>query len=213
MIPPQESTKNSEGIPLRLDRGETDATLAHRMGEGLGVRVSGEVSSPRLRTSTLALCTCRQGQGEESMFAVRHSAALLHSTFCLLHSDGPTPLVRSPKNESPMTNRDPVPVRQSHFVARRWHRSIIEARTPHSHHSPFAFGTPSSSPLDIRHSTLSCPAHRPSPFALLHGCHLQFAIEQSAARQPRRTRPAAGEETETGVARAARWCATSMSIQ
>ena len=30
-------------LPLRLDRGETDATLAHRMGEGLGVR-AGEVS-------------------------------------------------------------------------------------------------------------------------------------------------------------------------
>jgi exosortase/archaeosortase family protein len=30
--------------PLRLVRGETDATLAHRMGEGLGVRASGEVS-------------------------------------------------------------------------------------------------------------------------------------------------------------------------
>ncbi len=31
--------------PLRHNRGETDATLAHRMGEGLGVRASGEVSS------------------------------------------------------------------------------------------------------------------------------------------------------------------------
>ena len=31
--------------PLRLDRGEADATLAHPMGEGLGVRGSGEVSS------------------------------------------------------------------------------------------------------------------------------------------------------------------------
>lgn len=31
--------------PLRLDRGESDATLAHPMGEGLGVRGSGEVSS------------------------------------------------------------------------------------------------------------------------------------------------------------------------
>ena len=30
-------------LPLRLDRGEADATLAHRMGEGLGVRAKGEV--------------------------------------------------------------------------------------------------------------------------------------------------------------------------
>ena len=30
--------------PLRRDRGESDATLAHRMGEGPGVRASGEVS-------------------------------------------------------------------------------------------------------------------------------------------------------------------------
>ena len=35
----------SSGSPLRLDRGESDATLAHPMGEGLGVRGSGEVSS------------------------------------------------------------------------------------------------------------------------------------------------------------------------
>ena len=27
-----------------LERGETDATLAHRMGEGLGVRASGDLS-------------------------------------------------------------------------------------------------------------------------------------------------------------------------
>ena len=32
--------------PLRHDRGEADATLAHRMGEGPGVRASGEVSPP-----------------------------------------------------------------------------------------------------------------------------------------------------------------------
>jgi hypothetical protein len=29
---------------LRLDRGEPDATLAHRMGEGLGVKAMLEVS-------------------------------------------------------------------------------------------------------------------------------------------------------------------------
>ena len=34
--------------PLRLDRGESDATLAHRMGEGLGVRALGEVSKLNL---------------------------------------------------------------------------------------------------------------------------------------------------------------------
>jgi len=33
-------------FPLRHVRGESDATLAHLMGEGLGVRASGEVSSP-----------------------------------------------------------------------------------------------------------------------------------------------------------------------
>ena len=32
------STAIRGGVPLRLERGETDATLAHRMGEGLGVR-------------------------------------------------------------------------------------------------------------------------------------------------------------------------------
>lgn len=32
-------------FPLRLDRRESDATLAYRMGEGLGVRVLGEVSN------------------------------------------------------------------------------------------------------------------------------------------------------------------------
>jgi hypothetical protein len=29
-------------LPLLLERGESDATLAHRMGEGLGVRASAE---------------------------------------------------------------------------------------------------------------------------------------------------------------------------
>ncbi len=35
-------------LPLRLERGESDATLAHRMGEGLGVRALGEVSKSDL---------------------------------------------------------------------------------------------------------------------------------------------------------------------
>ena len=35
-------------LPLRLDRGEPDATLAHRMGEGPGVRALGEVSKLHL---------------------------------------------------------------------------------------------------------------------------------------------------------------------
>jgi hypothetical protein len=42
------SCKRTQGtqntFPLRLERGESGATLAHRMGEGLGVRVLGEVS-------------------------------------------------------------------------------------------------------------------------------------------------------------------------
>jgi hypothetical protein len=38
----------SFSFPLRLDRGESDATLAHRMGEGLGVRALGEVAIPSL---------------------------------------------------------------------------------------------------------------------------------------------------------------------
>ena len=34
---PQENTENAQLLhPLGLDRGESDATLAHRMGEGLG---------------------------------------------------------------------------------------------------------------------------------------------------------------------------------
>jgi hypothetical protein len=32
-------------MPLPFDRGGSDATLAHRMGEGLGVRATGEVSN------------------------------------------------------------------------------------------------------------------------------------------------------------------------
>jgi hypothetical protein len=39
-----ESEKGAKHLPLRLERGESDATLAHRMGEGLGVREFGEVS-------------------------------------------------------------------------------------------------------------------------------------------------------------------------
>jgi hypothetical protein len=43
------ATKDHKGrkglLPLRLEWGESDATLAHRMGEGLGVRASGEVSN------------------------------------------------------------------------------------------------------------------------------------------------------------------------
>jgi hypothetical protein len=42
---------NSSPSPRSSDKwGETDATLAHRMGEGLGVRVSGEVSNSNLST-------------------------------------------------------------------------------------------------------------------------------------------------------------------
>jgi len=36
-------------LPLLLERGDSDAALAHRMGEGLGVRASGEESSPTCR--------------------------------------------------------------------------------------------------------------------------------------------------------------------
>ena len=34
----------ADSDPLRLERGEPNATLAHRMGEGLGVRALGELS-------------------------------------------------------------------------------------------------------------------------------------------------------------------------
>ena len=40
--PVRQTTRNPRRarnqLPLRLDRGASDATLAHRMGEGLGVR-------------------------------------------------------------------------------------------------------------------------------------------------------------------------------
>ena len=44
-------------LPLLLERGESDATLAHRMGEGLGVRAFGEVlfRAPR---SAIRICLC-----------------------------------------------------------------------------------------------------------------------------------------------------------
>ena len=44
------STARRFRFPLRLERGETDATLAHRMGEGLGVRAL--VSNPIHRPAT-----------------------------------------------------------------------------------------------------------------------------------------------------------------
>lgn len=42
ILNPQSSRPSN--LPLRLDQGEPDATLAHQMGEGLGVRAGGEVS-------------------------------------------------------------------------------------------------------------------------------------------------------------------------
>ena len=39
----KEHKERKKLLPLRLEQGESDATLAHRMGEGLGVRVLGEV--------------------------------------------------------------------------------------------------------------------------------------------------------------------------
>jgi hypothetical protein len=42
-----------EAFSLSASNGETDATLAHRMGEGLGVRASGEVSILSFPTSVL----------------------------------------------------------------------------------------------------------------------------------------------------------------
>jgi hypothetical protein len=36
--PAESAARSALPHPLRLDRGEPDATLAHRMGEGLGVR-------------------------------------------------------------------------------------------------------------------------------------------------------------------------------
>lgn len=61
--------------PLRLDRGESDATLAHPMGEGLGVRASGEVSSSRVEPSTFnpqpSTLLARMGANGRSLVAAR----------------------------------------------------------------------------------------------------------------------------------------------
>ena len=37
----EQRAEPKQRLPLRLDRGETDATLAHRLGEGLGAGVEG----------------------------------------------------------------------------------------------------------------------------------------------------------------------------
>jgi hypothetical protein len=42
MFQPQKNTRNAK--PFSASNGESDATLAHRMGEGLGVRAMLEVS-------------------------------------------------------------------------------------------------------------------------------------------------------------------------
>ena len=42
MFQPQKNARNA--TPFSASTGESDATLAHRMGEGLGVRVMFEVS-------------------------------------------------------------------------------------------------------------------------------------------------------------------------
>src|ERR1035438_3002682 len=87
---------NDDPIPLaptlRLDRGEGRSPSlpgavegGRRPGEGRRAKVTqrGEVSLPRLRTSKPSF---RHSHG--STFALRHSSALLHSSFFLLPSNG-----------------------------------------------------------------------------------------------------------------------------
>ena len=47
---------DGRGFPLRLERGESDATLAHRMGERLGVRASGVMSNSKSSLAKCAVC-------------------------------------------------------------------------------------------------------------------------------------------------------------
>ena len=81
--------------PLRLDRGESDATLAHRMGEGLGVTAPGELSNSKSSLAKRACCGNCITTKNESMFGtfikeLRARQRLGLREFCLEHGHDPS---------------------------------------------------------------------------------------------------------------------------